>query len=175
MSRYDEYRDALKGRVTFRGDRHEPTEHALASAYSRTIVPVEHVGLVSHFSFGEPQQGSGSLSYTPGDQGIHSSRDIAQAMSAGAGYRGRESTAFLLAHETGHRLAHVMQPAQFMNNLQTPQGRGYIEAHADNYAHGAMPRTPAISPYERQLARPQTDQERAYMDVNAYKARRQGL
>ena len=170
MSTYDEHRDALRGKVTFRGARHEGTEHALATAYAATLVPAEHVGLVKHFAFGSPLGGTAAARYTPHDQAIHSARNIGAVMDWGP--RGRESTSFALAHETGHAHAHVMQPRQFEANMRTPRGRGFVEGHVDNYAHGAMPGSSYTSGYERQLARPQSPEERAYMDVNSYRAAR---
>ena len=167
MSTYDEHRDALKGRVTFQGNRHEATEHALASAYASTLIPASHVGLINHFEFGSPEAGGGAR-YNTTDRGIHSARNIASVMNWSPG--ARESSTFELAHETGHGVGHVNQPRQFEANMRTPAGRGLIEGHADNYAHGAMPGSSYTSGYERQLARPQSPKERAYMDINSYRS-----
>jgi hypothetical protein len=169
MSSYDEHRDALKGKVTFQGNRDEGTEHALASAYSGTLIPASHVGLINHFAFGSPESGGGGR-YNTADKGIHSARNIASVMNWSPG--ARESSTFELSHETGHGVAHMMQPQQFESNMKTPHGRGFIEANADNYAHGAMPGSSYTSGYERQLARPQSPEERAYMNVDSYRSAR---
>ena len=108
MATYDEHRQALKGKVTFKGQPDEAHEHALASLYAETKVPAEHVGLVSHFAFGSPQGGTAAARYLPGERAIHSSRNLPAVMNWGDD--ARESSKYAVAHETGHAVAHATQP-----------------------------------------------------------------
>lgn len=136
MASYDDYMAALPP-VTFQGQSSQLQRQAVARNLSGSQVPPEHVARLSGIHTGVGvRNGAGAL-YDHKSQGIvmPGNPDAMSRMSPGIQAKGTRT----LAHEVGHGVSHTMNPVQFGQFLATPNGRGLLEAHAENYADQAVP------------------------------------
>lgn len=146
MASHDEWMGALSGFSM-------APEHrtALAGHLSQTQVPVEHAQALSSIHVGSKKirPGAGAM-YYPGDRSMHLS-DPAGVSRVGPGaesqYRRR------VTHEIGHAVSQHMNQQQFSGYMATPEGRGTLEAHAENYADQAAPGTHSGYDYEASKGR----------------------
>lgn len=136
MASFDEYMSALPP-VTFKGQSSGLQREAVARSLADTRVPVEHVGLLSAIHTGVPvRAGAGALyDHQTRAMVIPGNPDAMAKMSPGLQARNGRTQ----VHEIGHAVAHNMNAAQFGKYLATPQGRGVLEAHGENYADRMLP------------------------------------
>lgn len=134
MASHDEWMSAL-GRFQMSPEHRE----ALAGHLSQTRVPVQHVEPLSAIRVGSKKirPGAGAV-YIPSDRSIHLSDPYGAArVGPGAEIKYRRT----MAHEIAHAVSHHMNQEQFGSYLATPERRGTLEAHAENYADQAVPGT----------------------------------
>lgn len=146
MASADEWKSSL-GRFSL------PPGHsdAIAEHLAQTRVPLEHVNPVSRIVLGSGKirPGAGAV-YMPHDRSIHLSDPHGVArIGPGAELKYRRT----LAHEIGHAVSHHLNQRQFSMALRTPDGRGLLEAHAENYADQATPGTYSGYDYEASRGR----------------------
>lgn len=135
MSRYGDFQDALGNRVTYGGQPSVIQRDAVARLLAGTNIPVEHAASLRAIHTGADIPHPGI--YRTGERSLLM-RGNPDAMSA-ISERQRVANRRVLGHEIGHHASLLMNPHQFESAVVTPQGRGTLEAHAENYADQGVP------------------------------------
>ena len=133
MSRFDEFKSALPA-VTFQGQPSTFQHDSVARLLAGTNIPVEHAANLQAIHTGANIPTTGL--YRRGDRSLLL-RGNPDSTAHTPGMQRNYQRA--LGHEIGHSRAHTLNPRQFDTMMGTFQGRGAIEAHAENYADTNVP------------------------------------
>ena len=134
MSRFDDFQSALENKVTFHGQPSSYQRDAVAHILSGTNIPVEHAANLNAIHAGANIPTTGLYRRSDRSVLLRGNPDSFDRMpSMLQNYRRAAG------HEIGHSRAHTLNPRQFDTMMGTAQGRGVIEAHAEDYADKHVP------------------------------------
>lgn len=166
MASYDDYMAALP-RVTYKGQASNVQREAIAHTLAGTHVPPEHIGSLSAIHAGVNMSVRSAALYNHDDGSMLLPGDPNWISQMGGGiHAGMQRS---IAHETGHRFSHIANPVQFANYVHHPEGRGILEASAENYADQAVPGS--YSSYDYTVSRGGSPNV-AKLDANSYRRMR---
>ena len=137
MASYDDYLSALP-KVTYKGRSSGMQRDAVARLLDGTGVNPEHIGSLSaiHTHVDLPAGNAAVYNHNEGSMSVVADAHHVSESGISSVAGGLRHT---IAHETGHRFSHIANPVQFSQYLDHPQGRGILEADAENYADQAVP------------------------------------
>jgi hypothetical protein len=141
MAALDDYSDAIQGVA-------HPFEHkTLAAALMQHHVPLDTVQHINSWQFNQEMPTAGAYRYT--DRSVRLQGQPSTMLGHPSPER-QLGARRLLTHEAHHATQHMLQPQQFEDAMFSPQGRGRVEAYAENEADRRVPGS--ISAYDRQVA-----------------------